>query len=110
MAMKKSSHPNSRRIARERIAVLFQQARLFFPVNPAWSNRCVELARKIAMRQRIRIERQHRRCFCQHCYAFLVPGVNMRVRIQRGKVIVTCLHCHRQTRFPIGRTHVRGNG
>jgi ribonuclease P protein subunit RPR2 len=95
----------TKRLARERIAVLFQRAEEFFLINPGWSDRCVFLARKIAMRQRVGLEKQHRRKICQHCYRFLVPGVNMRVRIRNRKVVITCLHCHRQSRIPFGRMH-----
>jgi ribonuclease P protein subunit RPR2 len=94
-----------KRLARERITVLFQRAEEFFPQNPAWSDRCVVLARRIAMRQRVGLEWQQRRKICPHCYRFHVPGVTMRVRIKKGKVVVTCLHCHRQSRFPTGRLH-----
>jgi ribonuclease P protein subunit RPR2 len=102
---RRSQSPETRRIARERIAVLFEQAGRFFPVNPAWSDRCVEIARRIAMKQRIRIDREYRRRFCRNCGVFLVPGANMRVRVQRGRVIVTCRICRHQVRFMIRREH-----
>jgi len=101
----RSKNGEVKRLARERIAVLFQRAEEFFPVNPCWSDRCVVLARNIAMRQRVGLEWQHRRKICPHCYRFHVPGVTMRVRIRKGKVVVTCFHCHRQSRFPTGRMH-----
>lgn len=91
--------PHARKIARERIAILFARAREFFDEDPAVSHRCVALARRIAMRQRVRIDRSYRRQFCRFCHAFLVPGRNMRVRIHRGKVIVTCRECGRQMRY-----------
>ncbi|MDD5419838.1 MAG: ribonuclease P [Methanomicrobiaceae archaeon] len=94
----------SRKIARERIETLFLQAAAFFPEEPEWSRRCVQLARKIAMRQRIRIDRRLRRQFCRRCNAFLVPGVNMRVRIHRGRVVVTCLACGHRARYPARRS------
>jgi ribonuclease P protein subunit RPR2 len=101
----RSKNGEIKRLARERIAVLFQRAEEFFPENPDWSDRCVVLARKIAMRQRVGLEWQHRRKICPHCYRFHVPGVTMRVRIRKGNVVVTCFYCHRQSRFPTGRSH-----
>ena len=92
-----------KRLARERITRLFQNAENFFPDHPDWSDRCVGLARKIAMRQRVGLEWYHRRKICPHCYRFQVPGITMRVRIRKGKVVRTCLHCHRQSRIPTGR-------
>ncbi|MDD4137147.1 MAG: ribonuclease P [Methanoregula sp.] len=97
----KSRNPATKKIARERISVLFAQAEQAFPAHPERSNRYVELARKIAMRQRVRIDRELRRQYCHHCYAFLVPGNNMRVRVHRGNVVVTCLSCNKKTRYRV---------
>jgi ribonuclease P protein subunit RPR2 len=63
----------------------------------------VALARKISMRHRVRIDRYQKRQFCRHCYRFLVLGKTARVRIARGKVIMTCLSCRRQMRIPVGK-------
>ena len=93
----------SRRLARERISILFARAAEFYPANPEWSNRCVELARRIGMRHRIRMDRPLKRRFCRRCSAYLVPGSNARVRIQRGRVIITCLACGHRSRYPVGR-------
>jgi len=101
----KSKNQAIKKIARERIFVLFTQARLAFHDHPERSNRYVEIARKIAMRQRIRIDKDLRRQFCHHCYAFLMPGSNMRVRVNRGHVIVTCGLCNKKTRYRVVRPH-----
>lgn len=92
-------------LARERIAVLFSEAEKAFGTDPALSNRYVGLARKISMRQRVRIDREHRRRFCHHCYAYLVPGANMRVRVHKGWVSVTCQECRKTTRYRVEKTH-----
>jgi ribonuclease P protein subunit RPR2 len=63
----------------------------------------VELARKIGMRQRIRIDREFRRRFCHSCSSYLVPGRNMRVRVHRGNVVVTCQICNKTTRYRVVR-------
>ena len=63
----KSRNPATKKIARERIEILFEQARQEFCAHPERSNRYVDIARKIAMRQRIRIDREFRRQFCHHC-------------------------------------------
>jgi ribonuclease P protein subunit RPR2 len=103
----KSRNPATKKIARERIEVLFAQAKLAFSDHPERSDRYVEIARKIAMRQRIRIDREFRRQYCHHCYAFFVPGKNMRVRVHRGNIVVTCLSCRKKTRYHLVRPHVR---
>ena len=96
-----SRNPATKKIARERISILFGQARQAFPAHPELSNRYVELARKISMRQRVRIDRELRRQYCHYCYAFLVPGSNMRVRVHRGNVVVTCRSCNKKTRYRV---------
>ena len=105
----RSKNPAGKQIARERIWVLFGQARLVYTAHPDLSNRYVELARKIAMRQRIRIDRELRRQYCHHCYAYLVPGRNMRVRVHRGNVVVTCKSCNRTTRYRVVRPDAKTN-
>jgi len=90
---RRSQTPETRRLARERIEILFDRAREFFPANPGASDRCVEIARRIAMRQRVRIPREFRRRFCRRCSAYLVPGFTLRVRVRHGTVVTTCLRC-----------------
>ncbi len=104
----RSKNPATRQIAHERIQLLFRQAEAAFPLDPERSNRYIALARRIAMRQRVRIDRELRRRFCHHCYALLVPGRNMRVRVHRGKVVVTCGICHGIMRYRVVREHDRG--
>jgi len=103
----RSKNPLTKTIAKERIEVLFRQARESFHGHPERSNRYVELARRIAMRQRVRIDHEFRRQYCHHCYAFLVPGQNMRVRVHRGNVVVTCGICNKKMRYRVVRPHVR---
>ena len=92
-------------LARERIAVLFSEAEKAFHEHPEYSDRYVALARKIAMRQRVRIDREYRRRYCHHCYRYLVPGANMRVRVHHGWVAVTCLECKKTTRYRVEKSH-----
>jgi ribonuclease P protein subunit RPR2 len=103
----RSKNPATKMVAKERIEVLFGQAKLTFDKHPERSNRYVELARKIAMRQRVRIDCEFRRQYCHHCYTFLVPGQNMRVRVHGGNVVVTCGICNKKTRYRVVRPHDR---
>jgi ribonuclease P protein subunit RPR2 len=103
----RSRSPVTKKIARERIEILFEQAMQAFSAHPERSNRYVDLARRIAMRQRIRIDREYRYQFCHHCYTFLVPGKNMRVRVHRSMVVVTCHSCNKKTRYRVVRPYVQ---
>ncbi|MBT4935332.1 ribonuclease P [Candidatus Woesearchaeota archaeon] len=86
-------------IAKERISVLFKQAAERFPTNKSLANRYVTLARKIAMKVKVRIPQQYKRQFCKHCYKYLQPGVNARVRTRDGKVIISCFECKKFMRI-----------
>jgi ribonuclease P protein subunit RPR2 len=96
---RRSQTPETKRLARERIALLFDRAREFFPEDPRASDRCVDLARRIAMRQRVRIPRELRRRFCRRCSAYFVPGSTLRVRVRHGTVVTTCLRCSAHRRY-----------
>jgi ribonuclease P protein subunit RPR2 len=96
----KSKPENQVKIAKERIAELFKQAESAFSKNPELSDRYVALARKISMRLKVRIPPLLKRRFCKHCYSYLVPGKNCRVRTHEGKVVYTCGVCKKFMRFP----------
>ncbi|MDX1534014.1 MAG: ribonuclease P [Thermoplasmata archaeon] len=97
-----------RRIARERMDVLFElaeeEARRG---NLPRSNRYVRLARRLGMRYNVPFPSAHRRRYCRGCGAFLAPGAAARVRLRRARVIVTCRTCGRVSRYPYLR-EVRG--
>jgi len=90
----------SREIATERIVILFKNAALMFAKQPELSNRYVELARKIAMKCKVRLPSSLRRQFCRHCNHYLVPGSNCRIRTRQGKIITYCLDCKHYSRHP----------
>ena len=92
---------SKKQVALERIKILFKQAKRIFNKNPALSNRYVTLARKIAMKAKVRIPRDLQKKFCKHCYKYLVPGTNCRVRTINKKIVYYCLDCKKYMRFPI---------
>ncbi len=88
-----------KKIASERVLILFNQAELKFHEDFSLSDRYVTLARKIAMKYKVKIPRELKRRFCKNCFKYLVPGNNCRVRLCQGKVVYTCLSCKNITRF-----------
>lgn len=98
--MARRNKQSERDVARERIDTLFELAAEAWP-DQERCNRYVELARTIAMRYRIKLRREQKRMFCKHCYAYLRPGGNCRVRINRGRVITRCDACGGFRRIPI---------
>jgi ribonuclease P protein subunit RPR2 len=92
----------AKQIARQRIQVLFQQAKKVYPDNPQLSSHYVETARKIAMAAKIWLPTVYRRQICKNCNMLLVQGSNCRVRIKQKRephVVVTCLNCGYQMRM-----------
>ena len=63
------------------------------------ARRYVRRARRIAERNRLALPREFTRFTCDRCDAYLRPGVNARVRLQDGHVVVTC-DCGVQARYP----------
>ena len=88
-------------VAQQRVAILLKQAEEMFSKDKILANRYVALARKIAMKVRLRLPKEYKRRFCKHCYAYLQPGANSRIRIRQGKVIISCLECKNFTRIPL---------
>jgi ribonuclease P protein subunit RPR2 len=94
---------NNKEIARERIKTLFEQADKIFSKDKKLANKYIKLARKIAMKMNLRMPRGYKRRFCKHCYSYLKPGKNLRVRTKGGNVIYYCLECKKFMRFPVSR-------
>jgi len=88
-------------IAKERILILFDQAKLEFKNDKKLSDRYVHLARTIAMKYKLRMPKEVKRSYCKHCYSYLMPGKNLRVRTNNGKVIYHCKECKGFMRYPL---------
>jgi len=95
---------NTKQIALQRIQTLFNLAKETIREDPRLAQRYVEIARKIAMRTRLRLPKEYRRMVCRHCKSFILPGVNCRVRIQpkmEPHIVITCLNCGKHMRIPL---------
>ena len=97
------SKQKQKEIVIQRIKILFQQAEEVFSKNKALANRYIALARKLAMKVHASIPQDLKRKICKHCYSYLKPGVNARIRTRDGKVIISCLECKKFTRIPLGK-------
>ncbi len=93
---------NVKQIARQRISILFEQAKKVCRVDPKLAMQYVVSARLIAMAARIRLPLDFRRGTCKECNSLFVHGVNCRVRVKQKRephVVITCLNCGNQTRI-----------
>ena len=96
-----SEKKEQKKIASDRIKELFKQASLAFREDPKLSNRYVTLARNLSMKYNLRIPSILKRKFCKHCYIYLRPGKNCRVRTKNRKVVYSCPNCKKFMRFPL---------
>lgn len=94
----------TRQIAQQRIDKLFKLAKEKIRDEPELAQRYVTIARKIAMRAKLKLPAEYRRMICRHCKSFIYPGVNCRVRIQQKRephMVITCQICGKTTRIPL---------
>lgn len=97
---------NIKQIAKQRIQILFDQAKNTCKSNPQSAMQYVKTARRIAMAAKIRLPLEFRRQTCKNCNALLVQGSNCRVRIKQKReshVVITCLNCGNQTRILLNK-------
>ncbi|QSG13900.1 ribonuclease P protein component 4 [Halapricum desulfuricans] len=88
-----------RELARERIAILHEQAEAAARVDDQERARQhVRRARRIAERNRLSLPADFDRFTCDACDAYLIPSRNARVRTRDGHVVVTC-DCGSQARY-----------
>ena len=104
MARSSISKAKQKEIAKERIAILMEKADEIFAENKGLANRYITLSRKIAMKVKLRMPHEYKRKFCKHCYKYLKPGTNARVRTRDGKVVISCFECKKFTRIPIKKS------
>ncbi len=89
-----------KRIAIERINTLFELAFRVFPYDRELSRRYVDLALSIQRKARVRMPKRWKNAYCKRCHSPLIPGVSMRVRTRKGRIVMTCLECGAVKRHP----------
>jgi ribonuclease P protein subunit RPR2 len=83
-------------IARERVGILIANALNEAQENEKIANEQAYLAKKIAMRLRVRLGYEIRHLFCKKCKQFIIPGRHSRIRVGRTNtksIRITCLKC-----------------
>ena len=106
-----SARRKIRRVALERIYILFGRAREVFDCEPVLAQRYVDLARRVGMRYKVRIPSEFRMMVCRRCKGFILPGRNCTVRVRGERephVVVTCLRCGGLMRIPLKRRALSG--
>ncbi|HJT50006.1 MAG TPA: RNase P subunit [Nitrososphaeraceae archaeon] len=84
-------------IAAERIKILLTTALEEVKQNNDYlAERNAYIAKKIAMRLRLRLPYEYRQLYCKRCKKFITPGRYSRIRIGRSRISsirITCLKC-----------------
>ncbi|MEW5955339.1 MAG: ribonuclease P [Candidatus Micrarchaeota archaeon] len=81
---------NADEIARERIRKLLRLAREALDEDEKLSKRYVDLAKRIAMRHRIKLGNK---LFCKKCGIVFVQGKTLRVRVSNKIPVYVCVTC-----------------
>lgn len=87
--------------AQKQIEDCFHFAEKYFKSTPEKAHLYVKKARRIAMKHKLRLPIHLKRRLCKHCYHYLQPGANARIRVHDSKVVITCWDCKHIMRIPV---------
>jgi len=87
-----------KKIAIERIAILFDNAEVNADVNVGLSKRYIITLRKISSHYKVTIPRRMKDRICTNCNAVLMPGLNCKIRVVSSHryVAYKCNSCGRE--------------
>lgn len=97
----KRKKEKEKKIAAERVKVLFEQAKS--AQLQKFRDRYAEIALRISRKIKISLPSEFKRRICRNCGAFLTAGANSSVRTRNGKLVTKCLSCGGIMRFPMIR-------
>ena len=87
-----------KKLAKERIDILFDEAKKAVKEDPDLSKRYMKLVKKIGMRYNVRLGKR-KNGFCKKCYNYFYPGVTCRQIAKKGKINIKCFSCNRTTKI-----------
>lgn len=90
------------------ITALLKLAHTTFLTSPRIAHRIAKRARRIAMKQKLRLPPEIKRKICKGCQQLLIPGKTCRIRTARGHVVIYCMGCKRITRIMYEKKHANG--
>ncbi|MEF8874539.1 MAG: hypothetical protein V5A88_07725 [Candidatus Thermoplasmatota archaeon] len=94
------SRRKNKRIAKNRIRILFEEAeKAALADELKRANRYVELARKIGMRHNVSLPSEYKRRMCSSCYSYLHPSKSCKVRLKDGLLVSRCFECGTINRY-----------
>ena len=72
-------------------------------LEKAKTKKDIEEIRRKAMRVNLKLPFEIKRKFCRKCHQ---PYENQRIRLNKGKLSITCSKCGNITRIPVSYTHL----
>ncbi|MBU0628158.1 MAG: ribonuclease P [Nanoarchaeota archaeon] len=55
----------------------------------------------LSMKYKLKLPKDLKRQLCKNCGSILIPSVNCRVRLNKGRLISYCMECKKFTRMPL---------
>jgi ribonuclease P protein subunit RPR2 len=91
-----------KKIAEERIQILYRLAKEAHKTDPKLSTRYARLIGQISRHYKIRLEKSIRRGICRKCGSVLIPGSTLSVRLvsSNKSILYKCMNCGNETRIP----------
>ena len=89
-----------KKIASQRVRILYNLALENFDEHPERAARYAELLKKIALRHNLTLPKDIKLGLCKKCGSLLIPGRTSRSRLKEGRLVQTCLNCGRVRRIP----------
>jgi ribonuclease P protein subunit RPR2 len=86
----------AKELALERIRILICNALESAHTSEIFADKQAQLAKKIAMRSRVRMDYDARQLYCKKCKKFIIPGKSSRVRVggtNTKSIRITCIMC-----------------
>jgi len=84
------------KVAKERIEKLLTMAEKIHKEDPELARRYVELALKVARKNRVRIPKKWKYRFCKKCFSWWVPGETVIIRLKprpKPHILYICTVC-----------------
>ncbi|MDK2849350.1 MAG: ribonuclease protein subunit [Candidatus Woesearchaeota archaeon] len=78
----------------------FKTAKKVFFKNPELSKKMVEDILYFSRKTKTSIPKEVKRFICKKCHSVLIPGINLRVRLQKNHVVYLCKECKTLYRYP----------
>ena len=97
--MSKKNKILNREKAVKTVSELIGKAGSIFKSDKTEANKIVKKAKRVAMKNRVKLPSDIKRKVCKHCHSLLIPGVNCRVRTKEGNVVYYCRECRRYSKI-----------